>query len=224
MIIDRFNKFVSLLKIKEPGLKISYKNESKFMKFLGLLLFFNKNFMTEFVTTIGKTIYFPSKEIVEKALDYKWLSVLAHEFIHISDYKKNPLFTILYLFPLVLAPTMLLFMLKVWWLGLMLFVIFLLPLPAIGRMMYEVRGYTMTLVFANEVYKEQKLSDENIKTNLSSLANELNIYFTGSTYYFMWPFGVKKKLAQAVEQILEGKLSESLYVEILQDFKDSRNY
>ena len=46
--------------------KIKYKNESLFMKVIGFLLFFNKTFMTNYITTIGSTIYYPSREWCEK--------------------------------------------------------------------------------------------------------------------------------------------------------------
>ena len=44
-----------------PELKVEFKDESKFMKFLGVLLFFNKEFMSNYSTTIGNTVYFPSR-------------------------------------------------------------------------------------------------------------------------------------------------------------------
>ncbi len=48
-----------------PNLKIKFKDQDPLMKLVGKLMFFNPGFMTQFVTTIGETIYWPSKEDLE---------------------------------------------------------------------------------------------------------------------------------------------------------------
>lgn len=63
---------------------IKKKSESWLMRTLGKILFFNKQFMTGYFTTIGSTIYIPDG----------WDSVpgetLAHELQHIKDSKALP--------------------------------------------------------------------------------------------------------------------------------------
>ena len=83
-----------------PNLKIKYKDESLFMKILGSLLFFNKSFMATYTTTIGSTIYFPSKKFVEERY-YSSILILLHELVHVQDgIKFNPIiFAMLYLSP-----------------------------------------------------------------------------------------------------------------------------
>lgn len=66
------------------------KSESKFMKLLDLLFRFfgQKDFMTEYWTTIGRTIYYPSN--VTDALAPEWDSILRHELVHVAQYIKYP--------------------------------------------------------------------------------------------------------------------------------------
>lgn len=67
------------------GMKIRYKDRSFLMKVLGFLLApINPVFMTLYVTTLGKTLYFPSEAYVKK-YDTTALSVMAHEYVHVWD-------------------------------------------------------------------------------------------------------------------------------------------
>jgi len=61
------------------GVEIKYKDESLFMKALGLLLSFNKTFMTSFTTTIGSTIYFPSRKWLAERNPETTIAIVAHE-------------------------------------------------------------------------------------------------------------------------------------------------
>mgnify|MGYP007046843866 CR=1 FL=1 len=84
---------------KDYKLDVKYKDTSFLMKLLSLILFFNKDFMKSFTTTIGTTIYYPSEEFVKNS-PITSLITLLHELVHIIDYNKNKLlFTLLYLFP-----------------------------------------------------------------------------------------------------------------------------
>lgn len=88
-----------------------YKDNSKFMRLLNVLLLIvtfggQRQFMTRFTTTIGKTIYVPREweqyPVAEK------ITILRHERIHLRQAKRYPLFvfSFLYLFfplPLFLA-------------------------------------------------------------------------------------------------------------------------
>ena len=78
---------------------ICKKEDSKLMKFISKLLFFNKTFMTDYVTTIGRTIYVPSGYISS--------TTLRHELVHVADYNAHPVwFTLSYLLVLPIGWTM----------------------------------------------------------------------------------------------------------------------
>ena len=93
--------FEETLQTKVPGFKVKFKDESTFMKVLGFLSFpFNPKFMGSYTTTIGKTVYFPSRAGYE-ASPGKSFRTLAHEFVHMWD--GGLWFSLSYLFPQVLA-------------------------------------------------------------------------------------------------------------------------
>ena len=154
------------------GVKIAYKDESKFMKFLSKLLFFNKKFMTNFVTTIGSTVYFPTMDFEPCLND---INVLAHELVHIRDRKslKIPgLFEFLYLFPQILGILSILAVFNLWFL---LCLLFLLPWPAYGRSTLEARAYAMS------VYFDYLYSIYNAEFNIEYYSK----LFVGPEYYYM---------------------------------------
>lgn len=83
-----------------PRLQVKYKNESTFMKLIAFLLFFNKRFMKFDTTTVGASVYFPTRaETVSRPLTSA--ITLLHEVVHIYDTKKvsSIIFRILYLTP-----------------------------------------------------------------------------------------------------------------------------
>jgi len=43
------------------GLRIRYKDESVLMRLIGAALVPNPRFLTHFTTTLGRTVYFPSR-------------------------------------------------------------------------------------------------------------------------------------------------------------------
>lgn len=70
-------------------LEIRYKDSSMFMAVLAFLTSpFNPYFQTKFVTTVGNTVYFPSRSYVEDNPTGS-MAVLAHEFVHLWDEKKE---------------------------------------------------------------------------------------------------------------------------------------
>ena len=200
-------------------------------------MFFNKAFMTNFVTTIGYTVYFPSKEYIYNH-NYS-LVTLAHEYRHAMDANKitRVLFALLYLMPQILAvPSIIATLVLIfhfilgltwsWWmLSIILPILFLLPLPAYFRMKYEFYGYSMSLFTLNELYKEQNLSIQNRKDLLNDFVEKYNKHFTGSNYYYMWPFGVKDKLQKVVNRILSEEIisEDKIYQEIINALKESNN-
>ncbi|MFA5132595.1 MAG: hypothetical protein WC444_04735 [Candidatus Paceibacterota bacterium] len=134
------------------GIQIKYKDESIFMKFLGLILFFNKNFASWYTTTIGNTIYFPTRKWVQEWED-RAVRVCWHELVHVLDRKmlndRFPFFyELIYLFPqclAVLSVFSLLSFFSLWFLFALVFLIFLAPIPSCGRAWLETRAYAMNM-------------------------------------------------------------------------------
>jgi hypothetical protein len=86
-----------------PELRVKFKDETPFQRFLGVLASpFNATYLTTSTTTFGNTVYFPSRaHYTAKPLSS--LSVLAHEFVHIYDSQKDRLFQVKYAFPQALT-------------------------------------------------------------------------------------------------------------------------
>lgn len=185
-----------------PDLKIKYKDQSWFMKLLGKLLFFNKPFMTSYTTTIGSDVYFPN-ESYTRARPISSAVVLLHELVHVSDGKKftKPLFGFLYLSPQILALLCLPLFLLSWKIALPLMVLFASPIPSYFRMHFEKRAYLTSLYC---LYRIGKLKDFDPK--LETQAKGFVEHFTGSHYYFMWPFkNITKEFDEALERIKADK-------------------
>jgi hypothetical protein len=170
------------IKVLCPSFEVRFKDESLLMKVLGKVMFFNKGFMTDFITTFGSKVYFPNRK---KFLDDPLTSfrTLAHEFVHIMDYKKNPVWFVLsYAAPQALTLLALLSVFTPLWhyfIWSLLALFFVLPIPSLGRKNIETRGYGMSL--------KTLLWD-----GYNKMPEDYLLYcvenFTGSGYYFMWPF------------------------------------
>jgi hypothetical protein len=158
--------------------RVKFKDKSFFMKFLGVLLFFNKRFMTGYITTIGNTVYFPSEERYRKYPDNSF-SILAHEYVHLCD--GGFWFSLSFLMPQIFTVFALAAFgafYNLWFLLALAALVFALPIPAYWRMKWELRGYAMAMaldIWENGIVSESK------KESLSAR-------FTGPDYYFMWPF------------------------------------
>lgn len=76
-IIDR-------IKLDFPSFQIKYKDESLLMKILGKILFFNPSFMTAYITTLGDTVYFPSRAFVEANPTSSFITLM-HEAVHMQQ-------------------------------------------------------------------------------------------------------------------------------------------
>ncbi len=197
MSIMPFNDLVIEARKYFPDLKISYKDQSIFMRIIGTLMFFNKAFMNNYITTIGNTIYFPSKEFVNDNEVGNSL-ILLHELIHISDSKKygSLLFKLGYLFPQILILLCLPLFLLSWKIALPLTILFCLPLPAYFRMNFERRAYFVSLYAS---YKYNKFID--LKKEKSNYLSQ----FKNSSYYFMWVFSLEKDFDEALVKITNNK-------------------
>lgn len=86
-----------------PGFKVAFKDTSRFMAALGFLMApFNPRFMTGFTTTLGKTVYFPTKEEYESDVAGSF-KTLSHEYVHLWDAKQSLWFNVSYAFPQLLS-------------------------------------------------------------------------------------------------------------------------
>jgi len=239
--MDRFSKFAKILSGYLNGFRVKFKDESALMKFIGKLMFFNKAFMTRFVTTIGYIVYFPSRVNLETRGEGS-TRTLAHEYRHAKDAKKftRVLFSLLYLFPQILAvpgaiaaitsivwiPLMIFGVLSwSWWLlPILLTLLFAAPIPAPPRAYFEFKGYSMSLFAENELMKERGIEPEERILALYILAEHYNKQFTGSNYYFMWPFGVEKKLKEIADKVVSEEIlkEDDIYPETAEALRESK--
>jgi hypothetical protein len=185
-----------------PDLQIKYKDQSWFMKLLGTIMFFNKAFMTNYTTTIGSTVYFPSESFV-KARPVSAAVVLLHEIVHVNDAHKisKPLFGFLYLTPQILALLCLPLFLISWKIALPLVLLFSAPIPSPFRTHFEKRAYLTSL------YSINSLSNRlNFKPLLATQEDSFVEQFKDGSYYFMWPFSdLKKDFDDAVSKVQAGQ-------------------
>jgi len=170
---------------------------------------FNKTFMTDYITTLGNTIWYPEGWL-ERGDVKSRLAIIAHECIHIKQSSKQGNFVhgFLYLFPQSLVVFSLFALLAIpfslWWLLCLLFLLFLAPIPAPFRYMKELEAYRVKLIFFEYVW--------NSNEEMMKLAkNHVVKHMTGSDYYFCWPFPnwILKDLDK------ESALEEEQYQEIV---------
>ena len=206
-----FHTFVNELKANHD-VKVSFKKDSAFMKFLNIFVgLFNKKFMETYITTIGSTVYYPTPEFV--AIDVeRAIRIMAHEFVHIMQSARHGLwFSIGYLFPQILAVLALLAIPLAffsWW-GLLplLFLICLLPLPAYWRKKWEADAYTMTLFVHCYFMKKHGFDETTIAKELFKRAKWISeTQFENMAYFKMWPWGVTNILYAKIPDIVSGDI------------------
>lgn len=176
-----FLDYVELCK-QEFGVKLVYKKTSLFMRFLALILFFNRGFLDSYYTTIGTTIYWlkPLSQLGDNPeSDFR---VLFHEVQHAHDYLVGKFsFVFLYLFPQILAILSLLAILAIFlgntWLVWLVCLLFLAPIPAPARMYFELRAYMCGIAY--NFWKNG--------TKVETYPEHFLERFSGPDYYFMWP-------------------------------------
>lgn len=169
------------------------------MRMIAALLFFNKDFMQGFVTTIGSKVYIPRKRLFdaeEGFTAWPW-KTLAHELVHVHDaqvtFGRSVMYGVLYLLPQILAVFSLLAVLAVvdlWWLMSLGFLLLLAPIPAPIRTVYERRGYAMNI--ATNFWRYGSVQQHQIDHTIGR--------FTTSKYYWMWPF--KKSMHRWIEDTI----------------------
>ena len=197
-----FQKVVSYAAAKYfPKMQIKYKDQSLFMKILGKILFFNKSFMTDYITTVGNNIYFPNKQYIDTR-DISATVVLLHELVHMHDAIRinQLLFGFLYLFPISFLSIALLLFIFSWKIALILSILSLLPLPAYFRMVFERRAYMSSLYVLDKISIKLKFNPY-INTQEDFFLTQ----FKTSAYYFMWIFNLKPQFDAAMVKILGDK-------------------
>lgn len=176
-----FNGLVNFLKSKKHLKAIINKEDSLLMKILAKLMFFCPGFMYSYTTTIGDKIYSFPLNLKEKRRED--IIVLAHEALHLYDYKRfGILFYFLYLFPQSLSILALLAFLAFINLGFLWFLLclfFLLPLPAPWRTYFELRAYIISFWVLEILTPNMETRDE--------FSSSIEEYFVKKYYYFMCP-------------------------------------
>ena len=168
--------------------EIRDKKDSLMMRLLSRLLFFNKNFLANYVTTIYPKVYVPKLPWKEKD-PISAMATLAHEYVHLKDRKRmGLLFNFLYLFPQNLVFFSLLGIFNPWW---YLCLLCALPIPSPTRAWLEYRGYRMTM-FVYEHFGAMR--------NIDDFIDWIAEHFSNSTYYWMFPAKsyIKKKLKRDI--------------------------
>jgi hypothetical protein len=103
----KYNELVINISKEFPRFKVVPKDESFFMRALyavTLMTFWNKSFMTNYITAVFGKVYMP-RRLIGTAIGY---DVLRHELVHLRDARRWPvLFELSYLFfPLPFVFTM----------------------------------------------------------------------------------------------------------------------
>lgn len=94
---DEYQSVLDGVQAEFPKFKLVKKSESRFMRVIDKLLFFNKTFMTSYVTTIGNTLYIT--DTWDEQDGFSRAATLRHERIHLRQQQRYGflLYCILYL-------------------------------------------------------------------------------------------------------------------------------
>ena len=179
---------------KHVPFRIRFKDESTEMEVLDAFVgWYCPDFMTNYTTVIGSTVYFPNRYEFSSQ-PYAATRSLAHEAVHMLDAHRysNILFSIGYLFPQLLVFGVLLFP----FIGLhaLWFLLFALPLPSPIRFYFESRAYAIDVLTA-EPEDQATTFEWAIK------------HFESWNYYKMWPFkdSAEKAIRYWITQAEKGK-------------------
>ena len=176
--------------------RIVKKSSSRLMKIIGLFFRLVGQNFNEYVTTLGRTIYWNR----DRASGWSDAAVLYHESIHVYDYDQHPFwFVVSYLFPQILIPlfwvgAVLGGVLWCWWVGLIFAALpaVVLFLPAPWRTRWEIRGYAGQYRF---------LTFYGVKVTDIDYYRVARRQFASSAYLWMCPRAtwVAERLRAAVE-------------------------
>lgn len=203
-----------VLAIKErlPKFQVKYKDENLFQKFLGVLMFFNRGYMTRYTTTMFGNVYFVSRKSVGENPRHAW-KILAHEYVHLLDGRDHPVkFPLYYALPQVSALGALLALGAFWcsWALLALvFLVALAPWGSKGRTKSEMRGYAMSM--AVNYWRYASVSQ--------SLKDHVGSSFWGPNYYYMCrdKTFVKMEIGTIELQIMKGEAAKVTHPEAVLD-------
>jgi hypothetical protein len=191
-----FNDLVAKAQTYFPDLQIKYKDQDTFMKIVGTLLFFNKSFSNDFITTIGDTQYWPSQQFITDNPQSS-SEIFIHECTHMYDEKRlsSLVFKLGYLFPQLLAlPVLLLLFVLTWKIVLPLVLLCVLPWPAPWRAYFERRAYFVSMRVGYSVFGWDP----------NQMGSSFASYFKDSSYYWMMPFGEDARFATEAQNLLAG--------------------
>ena len=174
-----FESLLQDIRAEFPDFRMVNKGDSTLMRLIGLALWVltigqMKDFMTDFITVIGSTVYVPDGWMTRSS-EQDRIVILRHERVHMRQRRRYtlPLFAFLYLF---------------------------FPLPmglSYFRARFEWEAYEETLRAVHELRGPELLKKEAFKENMIS-------HFTTAQYAWMWPFrsSVEKWYDEAVQKIL----------------------
>ena len=222
--MDNFEKLTEVVKGRVPGFDIRYKSDSWVQRAIGKILSpFNKEYMTRYITTFYPYVYWPDKASLEDDRHHAF-ETLAHEYVHLIDTKRHPfLFRFSYMFPQVLGvifPFFALFAIwftNLWLISLASIIFVALPIPSPWRAKWEYRGFAMSMAVC--IWRGQF----NIESKKSWIAER----FTGSSYFYMWPFkkSVKRRLNEIENRIHDSTIMDrsEVYRDVFKIVRDSRS-
>lgn len=203
---SKMTKFLNEITYKvNPRFVIKNKaHPTGLYKLIAMLIgLFNKKLAGGYITVINGECWYPASNFNEAGDQFVGyedgaIVVLAHETVHEYDRKRFGTipFSLLYLFPQILALLSLLAIFAIWspwWLLCLLFLGFAAPVPSIGRMYLELRGYRVNMMYDRLVGCEEETSANYYASS----------FFCSPDYYFMWPFQafvVKKLLDKSCEE------------------------
>jgi hypothetical protein len=177
-----FHQIKETIQEFQPKTVVVKKQESKFHRFLSKIMFFVP--YMNFSTTLGWTISMAEDHW------HRW-GVLAHEGKHVIQAQKQTrlVHSLLYAYPQIMAVLGIILPLVLWNAWYLLFFIALLPIPAYMRMSKELDAYSVSVTV------RQWRSGVVPMWYVEAIAKN----FTGSSYYFMWPFSswITRKLLDA---------------------------
>ena len=191
-----------------PETTIYPKELSRLHRFIAFILFFNKSYLNRYWTTIGYEMAYPSNPV--------W-HVVFHEGVHVRQAEKYTRigFGFLYLFPQTLAALVVLAPILSWWW--LLALLFLAPLPAPFRMLFELEAYQMSV----SIHQWRNGSTSKMKRYIDQIVSN----FTGPGYWFMWPWKsyIRRKLEEAQDKafFLRYNISDPYEIAVLQFLIDT---
>jgi hypothetical protein len=162
------------------GVRVRFKSDSKLHRLIGILLWpVNRRYMTSFITTLGKDVWWPG-ERWDRSDPQVRFRVMAHELQHVLDRVDHPWgFPIGYVMPQALAVLSFLALGAFWslqWLWALLALTALIPgIMPTARAHWEIRGYRHGLVL-------HSLEVGDIHSGYLDWAVRV---FTGPAYYWM---------------------------------------